>query len=98
MYTYIYIYIYIYIYTYIYIYIYLDILLRILARPACERPRDSNGDRVAHRTCNSVVICWNKRQQPITGGFLIPTTTEPIGHPRRIGLFAKLDLPNYLRE
>ena len=30
------------------------ILLRIRARPACDRPLHSNGDRVAHRTDNSV--------------------------------------------
>ena len=27
----------------------LSVLLRILARPACDRPRNSNRDRVAHR-------------------------------------------------
>ena len=33
---------------YVYVYVY-NILLRILARPACDRPLRSNGDRLAHR-------------------------------------------------
>ena len=34
---------------------FLIVLLRILVRPACDRPRNSNRDRVAHRSDNSVV-------------------------------------------
>jgi len=30
-------------------------IVRILVRPACDRPRNSNRDRVAHRSDNSVV-------------------------------------------
>ena len=39
-----------------------------------------------------------QRRELVTGGSFDLTTIVPIGHPRRIGLFAKLDLPKYLRE
>ena len=74
-------------------------LLRISVRPACDRPRNSNRDRVAHRNGQfSRDPPWNYRQELVTGGSFDLTTIVPIGHPRRIGLFAKFDLPKYLRE
>ena len=39
-----------------------------------------------------------QRRKLVTGGSFDLTTIVPIGYPRRIGLFAKLDLPKYLRE
>ena len=57
--------------------------------PACDRPRFSNRSRVAHRTDNSVVTFRSKRRKPVTGGFLIPTTAEPIFYPRKIGSIAE---------
>ena len=38
-----------------------------------------------------------QHRELVTGGYFDLTTTVPIGHPRRIELFAKLDLPKYLR-
>ena len=49
-------------------------------------------------TDNSVVTLLEQRQERVTGGSFDLTTIVPIGHPRRIGLFAKFDLPKYLRE
>ena len=37
--------------------------------PACERPRFSNGSRVAHRTDNSVVTFWNNARNQSRVGF-----------------------------
>ena len=48
-------------------------------------------------TDNSVVTLSEQRRELVTGGSFDLTTIVPIGHPRRIGLFAKLDLPKYLR-
>ena len=48
-------------------------------------------------TDNSVVTLLEQRWERATGGSFDLTTIVPIGHPRRIGLFAKLDLPKYLR-
>ena len=75
-----------------------NILLRISVRQACDRPRNSNCGRVAHRSDNSVVTFLEQRQQLVMGGSFDLTTIVPIGHPHRIGLFAKFDLPKYLRE
>ena len=73
-------------------------MLRILARPACDRPRNSNRDRVAHRNGQfSRDPLGTTAKELVTGGPFDLTTIVPIGHPRRIGLFAKLDLPKYLR-
>ena len=49
-------------------------------------------------TGNSVVTLSEQRRELVTGGSFDLTTIVPIGHPRRIGLFAKLDLPKYMRE
>ena len=46
------------------------ILFRISVRPACDRPRNSNRDRVAHRSDNSVVTLLEQRQELVTGGGL----------------------------
>ena len=76
-----------------------NILLRISARPACDRPRNSNRDCVAHRNGQfSRDPPGTTAKELVTGGSFDLTAIVPIGHPRRIGLFAKLDLPKYLRE
>ena len=49
-------------------------------------------------TDNSVLTLLEQRLELIMGGSFDLITIVPIGHPRRIGLFAKLDLPKYLRE
>ena len=49
-------------------------------------------------TDNSVVTLLEQRRELVTGGSFNLTTIVPIGHPRRIGLFAKFDLPKCLRE
>ena len=59
------------------------------ARPACDRPRNSNLDASPTGTDNSVVTLSEQRQDLVTGGSFDLTTIVPIGHPRRIGLFAK---------
>ena len=73
-----------------------NILLRIPVRPACDRPRNSNRGRVAHRSDNSVVTLLEQLQELVTGGGL--TSPQSCQLATRAGLFAKFDLPKYLRE
>ena len=54
------------------------------------------GDAVAIRATWRDPLGTTAKDQ-VTGGSFDLTTIVPIGHPRRIGLFAKLDLPKYLR-
>ena len=51
---------------------YMYILLRIRARPACDQPLHSNGDRVAHRRTIQSWPFWDYRQNPATGRDLTP--------------------------
>ena len=53
------------------------ILLRIRARPACDQPLYSNGDRVAHRTDNSVVALLGLSPEPSHGQGFNPTPSRP---------------------
>ena len=57
----------------------------------------TGGRREIAGTDNSVVTLLEQRLELVTGRSFDLTTIVPIGHPRRIGLFAKLDLPKYLR-
>ena len=77
---------------------FLTTMLRILARPACDRPRNLNRDRIAHRNGQfSRDPLGTTAKEQVTSGSFDLTTIVPIGHPRRIGLFAKLDPPKYPR-
>ena len=58
------------------------ILLRILARPACDRPRGSNGDRVAHQNGQfSRDPLGTTAKERVTGGGL--TSPQPSPHSTR---------------
>ena len=55
----------------------LYILLRIRARPACDQPLHSNGDRVTHRTDNSVVALLGLSPETSHGQGFDPTLLSP---------------------
>ena len=52
-------------------------LLRIRARPACDQPLYSNGDRVAHRTDNSVVALLELSPETGHGQGFNPAPSHP---------------------
>ena len=64
-------------------------MLRILARPACDQPRNSNRDRVAHRTDNSVVTLLGLPPETCHGWGFDPTTTQSADYPCGIGSIAQ---------
>ena len=53
--------------------------------PACDQPRNSNRDRVAHRTDNSVVTLLGLPPETSHGWGFNPTTTQSAVYPREIG-------------
>ena len=69
--------------------IYKYILLRIRARPACDQPLDPNGDRVAHRTDNSVVTLLGQLPETSHGRGFDPTTSQSADYPCGIGSIAQ---------
>ena len=79
-----------------YVYIKKFIYIYIVANsrpPACERPRNSNRNRVAHWTDNSVVTLLGLPPGTSHGWGFNLTTVVPIVYPRKIGSFAEFDLP-----
>ena len=64
-------------------------MLRIHARPACDQPLYPNGDRVAHRTDNSVVALLGLSPETSHGWVFDPATSQSADYPCGIGSIAQ---------
>ena len=57
--------------------------------PACDRPRTSNRNRVAHRSDNSVVTLLEQSPETSHGWGFNLTTAQSAFYPREIGSLAE---------
>ena len=57
--------------------------------PACDRPRTSNRNRVAHRSDNSVVTLLEQSPETSHGWVVNLTTAQSAFYPREIGSLAE---------
>ena len=79
-------------------YEYIYILLRILARPACDRPRNSNRDASPTGTDNSVVTLLGLPPETSHGWGFNLTTTQSAFYPcEYLGISTFGDLPYLAR-